>query len=80
MKKLFVLAMALLLPLTACAEAKYEQGKQYDVVADVATSKPEVKEFFSFSTSTNNIPFLLLKYRKCSIFQLKLDHFPSSNS
>lgn len=48
MKKLFVLAMALLLPLTACAEAKYEQGKQYDVVADVATSKPEVKEFFSF--------------------------------
>lgn len=49
MKKLFsVFALALLLPLSACADAKFEQGKHYDVIAETTTAKPEVKEYFSF--------------------------------
>mgnify|MGYP000852593280 CR=1 FL=1 len=41
------LMVALLLPATALA-AKFEQGKHYEVVAEQATEKPEVKEYFSF--------------------------------
>jgi protein dithiol oxidoreductase (disulfide-forming) len=48
MKKLFVLLCTLILPLTACADVKFEEGKQYEVVATTATSTPEIKEFFSF--------------------------------
>ena len=49
MKKLFsVFALALLLPLAACANDKFEQGKHYDVIAETTTAKPEVKEYFSF--------------------------------
>lgn len=49
MKKLFsILLLILILPLAACAEGEFKEGKQFDVIADVATSKPEVKEFFSF--------------------------------
>ena len=49
MKKLLSAAvMALLLPLAACADAKFEQGKHYDVIAETTTAKPEVKEYFSF--------------------------------
>jgi protein dithiol oxidoreductase (disulfide-forming) len=49
MKKLFsVLIFALIFPLAACAEAKFEQGKHYEVIAAQVTAKPEVKEYFSF--------------------------------
>lgn len=48
MKKLatWVLA-ALVLPLSAWA-AQFEEGTHYEVIAEQATAKPEVKEFFSF--------------------------------
>lgn len=48
MKKLsaWVLA-ALVLPLSVFA-AQFEEGKHYEVIAEQATAKPEVKEFFSF--------------------------------
>lgn len=51
MKKLLsVCALALMLPLAACADvgAKFEEGKHYEVIAEQPTAKPEVKEFFSF--------------------------------
>ncbi|MEO3677837.1 thiol:disulfide interchange protein DsbA/DsbL [Rheinheimera fenheensis] len=51
MKKLLsVIAVALMLPLAACADSapKFEQGKHYEVVAEQVTAKPEVKEYFSF--------------------------------
>ncbi|MBU1310057.1 MAG: thiol:disulfide interchange protein DsbA/DsbL [Gammaproteobacteria bacterium] len=40
--------LALLLPLAACAEAKFEQGKHYEIIAETTSAKPEVKEYFSF--------------------------------
>ncbi len=49
MKKLFsVVLLALLLPLAACADDKFKQGKHYDVIAETSSAKPEVKEYFSF--------------------------------
>ncbi len=49
MKKLLsVFALAMLLPLAACADDKFQQGKHYDVIAETTTAKPEVKEYFSF--------------------------------
>lgn len=48
MKSKFIVILAVLVSLMACAEPRFEQGKQYDVVADTATSTAEVKEFFSF--------------------------------
>ncbi|QBL10779.1 thiol:disulfide interchange protein DsbA/DsbL [Rheinheimera sp. D18] len=48
MKNKFILILALLTSLTACAEPRFVEGKQYDVVADTQTTTPEVKEFFSF--------------------------------
>jgi protein dithiol oxidoreductase (disulfide-forming) len=49
MKKLLsVCALALMLPLVACADAKFEEGKHYEVITEQATAKPEVKEYFSF--------------------------------
>ncbi|GAB2912496.1 thiol:disulfide interchange protein DsbA/DsbL [Rheinheimera gaetbuli] len=49
MKKLLSAAvLTLLLPLAACANDKFEQGKHYDVIAETTTAKPEVKEYFSF--------------------------------
>ena len=41
------LAIALMLPLTAQA-APYEEGVHYEVVAERATRKPELMEYFSF--------------------------------
>jgi protein dithiol oxidoreductase (disulfide-forming) len=49
MKKLLsVFALTLMLPLAACADAKFEEGKHYEVITEQATAKPEVKEYFSF--------------------------------
>lgn len=49
MKKLLsVFALSLLLPLSACADAKFEEGNHYDVISEQPTAKPEVKEYFSF--------------------------------
>lgn len=45
-KAKFWAVLCLLLPLMACAE-DYKEGKDYTVVSQVATSKPEVREFFS---------------------------------
>jgi thiol:disulfide interchange protein DsbA len=48
MKKLTALLVgALLLPVAVLA-AQFEEGKHYEVIAEQATAKPEVKEFFSF--------------------------------
>ncbi|MDN3652443.1 thiol:disulfide interchange protein DsbA/DsbL [Thalassotalea ponticola] len=48
MKKLFsLLLVAIIMPLSACAK-DYEEGKQYTVISDSVTTKPEVREFFSF--------------------------------
>ena len=47
MKKLLsVIALTLLLPFAA--QAKFEQGKHYEVISEQKTAKPEVKEYFSF--------------------------------
>ena len=51
MKKLLsVFALALMLPLAACADtaSKFEAGKHYEVISEQASVKPEVKEYFSF--------------------------------
>ncbi|MGP9802754.1 thiol:disulfide interchange protein DsbA/DsbL [Rheinheimera sp. NSM] len=49
MKKLLsVCVFALLLPLAVSANSKFQQGKHYDVIAEQATPKAEVKEYFSF--------------------------------
>jgi thiol:disulfide interchange protein DsbA len=47
MKKLASLLIMLVLPLMAFG-ANYKEGTHYTVVSDQATSKPEVREFFSF--------------------------------
>lgn len=48
MKHLLTAALlAVMLPLTALA-AQFEEGTHYEVISDRATSKPEIKEFFSF--------------------------------
>ena len=52
MKKFAVLfIMALLIPLTACAQdsdVKWKEGTHYKVLDEDATSKPVITEFFSF--------------------------------
>jgi len=49
MKKFFVACFLMAaLPLTAFADAKFEEGKHYEVIAEQVTPKAEVKEFFSF--------------------------------
>lgn len=47
MKKIITLFVALMLPLFANA-ANYTEGKQYTVVSESITKKPEVREYFSF--------------------------------
>jgi thiol:disulfide interchange protein DsbA len=49
MKKLLSLCFfALLLPLAVSANAKFVEGKHYEVIAEQASAKPVVKEYFSF--------------------------------
>jgi thiol:disulfide interchange protein DsbA len=49
MKKiLLILSFSLLLPLQACAQEKYSKGTHYEVIAEQATEKKEIVEFFSF--------------------------------
>ena len=49
MKKiLLLLSLALFLPLQACAQEKWSEGTHYKIIADKATEKKEVLEFFSF--------------------------------
>ena len=49
MKKiLLLLSLALLLPLQACAQEKWREGTHYKVIAEQATEKKEILEFFSF--------------------------------
>ncbi len=47
MKKLAGLLIILLMPLMSMA-ANYQEGKQYTVVGNKISAKPEVREFFSF--------------------------------
>lgn len=48
MKKIVSLLMVLVfLPLVACAD-RYQEGKHYEIVSEQVTSKPEVREYFSF--------------------------------
>ncbi len=49
MKKFLSFIFVLLaFPLTACADAKFEEGKHYEVLNTPASKNPEIKEFFSF--------------------------------
>jgi thiol:disulfide interchange protein DsbA len=49
MKKIILsFLVALCLPLMACAQEKYHEGTHYKVIAEQATEKKEVLEFFSF--------------------------------
>ncbi|WP_213995593.1 thiol:disulfide interchange protein DsbA/DsbL [Arsukibacterium sp.] len=49
MKKLLSLGLfALLLPLAFSANAKFVEGKHYQVIAEQTAAKPVVKEYFSF--------------------------------
>ncbi|MBC3765744.1 thiol:disulfide interchange protein DsbA/DsbL [Neptunicella marina] len=49
MKKLLgALLLAVLIPLQVNAQELWKEGEQYEVIADKATDKPEVLEFFSF--------------------------------
>lgn len=49
MKKILLfLSVMLLLPLQACAQEKWREGTHFNVIADQATDKKEVLEFFSF--------------------------------
>ncbi|WP_100656192.1 thiol:disulfide interchange protein DsbA/DsbL [Alteromonas flava] len=49
MKKLFLgLLLATVLPLQACAQELWQEGKHYRVISETATDKPVVTEFFSF--------------------------------
>lgn len=50
MQKYFIgLVLALCIPFTALAQmVQWEEGTHYKVIAEEATAKPEVKEFFSF--------------------------------
>ena len=57
--------LALLLPMAASSvAATYEEGVHYDVVAERATKKPEVKEFFSFyCPACNNMEALIGEFK-----------------
>ncbi|GAA5218676.1 thiol:disulfide interchange protein DsbA/DsbL [Corallincola platygyrae] len=46
MKKILLSLLVLLLPITACAE-RFEEGKHYKEVRSIASSEPQVTEFFS---------------------------------
>ena len=49
MKKiLLLLSLAILIPLQACAQERWQEGTHYKVIAEQATEKKEVLEFFSF--------------------------------
>ena len=49
MKKILLLiGLTLLLPIQACAQEKWSQGTHYNVIAEQATEKKEILEFFSF--------------------------------
>jgi thiol:disulfide interchange protein DsbA len=49
MKKIVLsLFIAILLPLQACAQEQWQEGKHYVVINDEATAEPEIVEFFSF--------------------------------
>lgn len=49
MKKiLLLLSLAILIPLQACAQEKWQEGTHYNIIAEQATEKKEVLEFFSF--------------------------------
>ncbi|MBT0585330.1 thiol:disulfide interchange protein DsbA/DsbL [Alteromonas oceanisediminis] len=49
MKKLFLsFVFAALIPLQACAQEQWQEGKHFKVISDTATEKPVVTEFFSF--------------------------------
>ena len=49
MKKiLLLLSLILLLPIQACAQEKWTEGTHYKVIAEKATEKKEILEFFSF--------------------------------
>jgi thiol:disulfide interchange protein DsbA len=49
MKKiLLLLSLTLLIPLQACSQEKWREGTHYKVIAQQATEKKEVLEFFSF--------------------------------
>lgn len=49
MKKILLLiSFALLLPLQAFAQEKWSEGTHYNIIAEQATEKKEVLEFFSF--------------------------------
>jgi len=49
MKKiLLLLSLTLLLPMQACSQEKWREGSHYVVIAEQATEKKEVLEFFSF--------------------------------
>ena len=49
MKKLLLgLTLAVLLPLQACAQEQWQEGKHFRTISDTATSEPVVTEFFSF--------------------------------
>ena len=47
MKKILSFIVMLCLPLMACS-TEYKEGEQYTVVNEKITSKPEVREYFSF--------------------------------
>jgi len=47
-KVLFTLFFSILIPLQACAQEKWQEGTHYKVIAEQATEKKEVMEFFSF--------------------------------
>lgn len=43
------IVFALMLPLQACAQVElWQEGKHYNVIAEKASAKPVIKEFFSF--------------------------------
>jgi thiol:disulfide interchange protein DsbA len=48
MKKLMFLVAALFMAPALMAQTAYEEGVHYDVISEQKTTKPEVKEFFSY--------------------------------
>ncbi len=48
MKKIVGFIFALVFASGVAAAEKYEEGTHYEVIAETGTTKPEVKEFFSF--------------------------------
>ncbi|WP_286889545.1 thiol:disulfide interchange protein DsbA/DsbL, partial [Pseudoalteromonas sp. ESRF-bin5] len=57
--------LALVLPMAATSfAADYQEGVHYDVIAERATKKPEVKEFFSFyCPACNNYESLISEFK-----------------